>query len=632
MNCGCTFDVDQKKMVKPIEWYKENGKRPPLKIDWHNLPDCKLVWNMLGEGRSLGVFQLETSLGRTYAKKLKPESIEHLAALGSILRPGCLEDKSIGGISVTDHYCLRKNGLEEHSPPHESLKPILDSSYSLIIFQEQILSIAQILAGFSLSESDTLRKGVAKKIPEVVAQCRVMFTEGCKKIGKVSEAKAKEIFDGIEKSQRYLFNRCISGREIIRKDIKGRFCKSLGYSIEEMYNIRNSLEYAKKTGHEVLRRKWMRLKNFGKGYSLCDDGRLRPNTIVDIQFAGIRQTYKVILEDGRSCSVTNNHKFPTNVGELTVSEICEKIKQEEILLYICGEYEICENKYNYSNFSKEERLNKKNGLSGRNTGGFNNRWYTNGSYTDYLKCNEILPMKCNNCGIENVRLELHHKDKDRTNSKIENIERLCVSCHKKADYALGRVKRGEKGFPHRTMKIIDIVPDRIENTYDVTMEGPNHNYVLAGSNIVTKNSHAYGYAINGVRSAFFKAHFPTEFFCAYLRNAHEKMKPYEEIAELINEAKIFGISVVSPDIRALKKHFHLVDEKTIRYGIVDIRGIGNSHFEKLKELEKLSVSLYGKPLGELTWNQFLPISLNLNKTTVENLIQSGALACYESTN
>lgn len=352
MACGCSFDINEEVMRKhgrTPEFYEKGGFIPPIVIDYYNFPDCPLVWDMLGAGYTKGVFQLESNLGRTYSKKLKPTCLEHLSALGSILRPGCMEARDENGISLTDHYCLRKNGLEEIDYPDKSLIPVLKETYGVMCYQEQALEIAKIIAGFSMGEADTLRRGIGKKLPEVIAQCKTMFIEGAKKTKVVTDEVAASIFNAIEASQRYSFNK----------------------------------------------------------------------------------------------------------------------------------------------------------------------------------------------------------------------------------------------------------------------------------------SHSYSYALNGYRSSYAKIHMPLWFFCSYLRHSGDKQKPYEEIAELINEAKLFGIELFSPNIAHLKRHFHLASNKGIRFGIVDIKNIGDSHYNKLTEVNQIALKTYGKPLAELEWYQFLILSENLSKTAIENLMFVGAMDCYD---
>ena len=140
------------------------------------------------------------------SKKLKPKDIEQLSALVSIMRPGCLEAIR-NGKSVSNHYIDKKNGEESIDYFHECLKPILESTYGEMVYQEQAMEIAKTVSGFNLQEADMLRKAIGKKQPEEMSKLRSKFIEGAENQKLVNNEQAVEIFNWIEKSQRYSFNK-----------------------------------------------------------------------------------------------------------------------------------------------------------------------------------------------------------------------------------------------------------------------------------------------------------------------------------------------------------------------------------------------------------------------------------------
>lgn len=197
-NCGCSF---------PLVSADNMPQQIVFNPDIHNLNlECSRTWDLIGDGNTKGCFQLESRLGRTMAKKLKPENIEQLSALISIMRPGCLEAIR-DGKSVSNHYIDRKNGEESIDYFHPSLKPILEPTYGEMIYQEQTMEIAKAIAGFNLQEADILRKAIGKKKPEEMAKVKTKFIEGCNNTNIVTTDQAEQIFGWIEKSQRYLFNK-----------------------------------------------------------------------------------------------------------------------------------------------------------------------------------------------------------------------------------------------------------------------------------------------------------------------------------------------------------------------------------------------------------------------------------------
>jgi DNA polymerase III subunit alpha len=175
-------------------------------IDITNVPENDIdVWKMIGEGRVKGCFQIESHLGKTWCQKLKPENMTELAALISIIRPGTLK-AIVDGKSMTQHFVDRKHGQEEIPSLHESIDDLLKETYGVIVYQEQAMEIAVRMAGFDLKEADNLRKAIGKKKADLMKEVRGKFLEGCVK-NRIDNSKAEDIFDMIEKSARYSFNK-----------------------------------------------------------------------------------------------------------------------------------------------------------------------------------------------------------------------------------------------------------------------------------------------------------------------------------------------------------------------------------------------------------------------------------------
>ena len=166
----------------------------------------KKAWDLICSGKTKGVFQLESNLGKSWAKRVKPRNIEELAALISIIRPGTL--KAIqDGKSMTQRFVDRKNLKEDITYLHPSLKPILKGTQGVLVYQEQSMQIAQQLAGFSLQEADNLRKAIGKKKADLMAKVKKQFLKGSIEQGVLTKEEAEEIFSWIEKSSRYAFNK-----------------------------------------------------------------------------------------------------------------------------------------------------------------------------------------------------------------------------------------------------------------------------------------------------------------------------------------------------------------------------------------------------------------------------------------
>ena len=193
-DCKCKFHLNNENTID-------------LDIDIENMDlNCPKTWRMISDGNTKGCFQLESRLGQSMAKKLKPENIEQLSALISIMRPGCLEAYR-DGKSVSNHYIDKKNKNEAVDFFHPALEPILSTTYGEMVYQEQAMQICQKIANFDLTEADQLRKAIGKKKPEEMVKIKKLFLHKSEASNIISKAESEELFGWIEKSQRYSFNK-----------------------------------------------------------------------------------------------------------------------------------------------------------------------------------------------------------------------------------------------------------------------------------------------------------------------------------------------------------------------------------------------------------------------------------------
>lgn len=182
-----------------------NGK-DAVDIDHIELDDRE-TYQMLSRGETLGVFQLDGGGMRTLLRLMKPDNFEDISAVGALYRPGPM------GADSHTNYALRKNGLQEIVPIHpeleKALEPILSTTYGLIVYQEQVMKIAQELAGFSLGKADKLRKAMGKKKPEILAKEFVGFRQGMLDNG-YSEESIQTLWDVVVPFSAYAFNKAHS--------------------------------------------------------------------------------------------------------------------------------------------------------------------------------------------------------------------------------------------------------------------------------------------------------------------------------------------------------------------------------------------------------------------------------------
>jgi DNA polymerase III subunit alpha len=170
-----------------------------LDIDTIPLDDAK-TYQVFQEGQTYGIFQFESSGMREILRKAKPQRLDDLIALNALYRPGPLRS------GMVDDYIARKQGRTEVKYELPELEPVLADTYGVIAYQEQVMRISNVLAGFTLGEADLLRKAMGKKDPEVMAKMRGKFVAGAKGLGH-NEKKAAGIFDLMEHFAGYGFNK-----------------------------------------------------------------------------------------------------------------------------------------------------------------------------------------------------------------------------------------------------------------------------------------------------------------------------------------------------------------------------------------------------------------------------------------
>ncbi|MFM8385347.1 MAG: DNA polymerase III subunit alpha [Planctomycetia bacterium] len=185
-------------LAKTLENIARGGATPP---DLDRLPaDDAATFAMLAQGDALGVFQLESSGMRELLRQIRPDRFSELSDIVALYRPGPM------GSGMMDMYIERKNGRQAVEYPHPSLEPILKETLGVVVYQEQVMRVANILAGFDLAEADNLRKAMGKKKPELLAKFRAKFVEGCVARG-MAEPHASHIWDQLEHFAGYGFNK-----------------------------------------------------------------------------------------------------------------------------------------------------------------------------------------------------------------------------------------------------------------------------------------------------------------------------------------------------------------------------------------------------------------------------------------
>lgn len=553
----------------------------------------KATWDIYAKGITCCVNQCEQEGTRKKAMKYKPQTIGELAAFIAGVRPGFA--------SLINNFLNRR----PYTTGEPKIDKLLEDSSHYLLYQESIMKVLGFL-GLEMGETYQTIKAISKK------KLKGQMKEDLMK--KLKESWMKEFgnLDNFEKvwkvindAAKYSFNSCVAGdTKLFQFGKNGRFHPT----VEEMYRIKNDLNYALTTGHKSLRAKYRR-----DGYPSClsldeQDSRIRKNRIINITQKGIKPIYRVMAKNGSFVDCTMEHKFPTINGEY------KKLEDLKIgdLLIVKGEYEKSKFDTSLSRWKPAKgNLDISNSIHP-------NRFYGD-SVMFHMKYKRMIEQNqpCEICGRKYEaahKFELHHIDHDRKNNSPDNLQWLCNSCHKKEHYKSGRTKAGEKGYPAETSPIISIEYLRDDMTYDITMDDPNHTFVTE-SGLVVCNCHAYSMAGDSLYNAWFKAHHTAKFYEVAIGHYQEKDKK-EKIDALIREAmECYGFSY--GDYRfGVDNRKVTVDEenKVINPNLSSVKGIG----EKVAE-ELYQISLE-KPESFYEIEKLISQS-SINKTVMEKLIK-----------
>lgn len=271
--------------------YKIHGQS----IDIATLPlDDQKTYRLLQRGETKGVFQMESDGLRRYLKLLKPTAFEDIVAMVALYRPGPMQ--------FIPDYIARKHGKRKITYLHPKLKAILEKTYGVCIFQEDLMKIAQELAGFTMAEADFLRKAVGKKIKSLLLEQKEKMIKGMVD-NDLDKKIAQEIWEWVLPFARYGFNKCLTGdTEILTPAGSIR-------TIKELYNESK----LKKPFPNKGTARSARCNSFGikdrSTISLNKNLKLRTGRIAEIVNNGMRPVYEIKVLSGRKIKATPEHRF-----------------------------------------------------------------------------------------------------------------------------------------------------------------------------------------------------------------------------------------------------------------------------------------------------------------------------------
>jgi hypothetical protein len=589
--CGCSFDIVEQNNGLSIKFDSS--------IENINL-ECQRTWDLISDGNTKGCFQLESRLGRSMAKKLKPENIEQLSALISIMRPGCIAGDTkilVGYYTHTDGRLRNKTiSIEKLFKDRQYDRIISYDEKSKKLVSNKILDIIDsgIKECFKIKIKTNERKTNTLPYNWYKVEC----TDDHKLLTPNGWVELKDMKPGM----RILVIRKKNGTKKLKKKIKSRHSskisidnidgiKSYKLRCYQNYEYRcvfcdwdkgsldvNHLEGNRHTNNDVENLCYL-CPNHHREYS---EGNIDIDTIIEA-----RKKYRLSYSD--DCKwATYIDKISTGykkVYDISMESPHHNFIAGNVIVHNC--LEAVRDGKTVSN----HYIDKKNGLES----------------VDYF--HEALKDSLQNTYGEMVYQEQAMEiTKAIAGFNLQEADMLRKAIGKKKPEEMAKVK---SKFLEGSQKLGIVTVDEAEQIFSWIEKSQRYSF---------NKSHSVSYAINAYLSAYTKAHFPKIFFASYLRFAKDKIDPQAEIKELIQNANEMDVLVKTPDIRN-KNELFILKNNTIYFGLTDIKGVGKSVYDKL-------ISIISKmDLTKTTWLEFLFLVLNnINSTAAKALIQSGALS------
>lgn len=589
-SCGCSFDVIESNNDQTYIIFDPT-------IEHINL-DCIKTWNLISDGNTKGCFQLESRLGRSTAKKLKPENIEQLSALISIMRPGCIS----GDTKILVDYYKHSDGkirnktisIEElfYSQKYNTIISYDENSKTLI--RNKIINL--IDSGTKECFKIKIKTNERKTNHLSYNWYKLECTEDHKLLTPNGWVELKDMKPGM----RMLVVRKKNAPKKLKKKIKSRYSSKI--SIDNIDGIKSyKLRCYEHYQYKCVFCDW--------DSASLDVNHIQGNRHIDNSIENL-------------CYLCPNHHREYSEGKITSTEITEARKQYKLPHsqdckwatfidkistgykkvfdismegphhnFIAGNIVVhnCLEAIRDGKTVSSHYIDKKNGLES----------------VDYFH-ESLRPILENTYGEMVYQEQAMEITKAIAGFNLQEADMLRKAIGKKKPEEMAKVK---SKFLEGSTKLGIVTNEEAEQIFSWVEKSQRYSF---------NKSHSVSYAINAYLSAYAKAHFPRIFFASYLRFAKDKIDPQAEIKELVQNANEMDVTVHTPDLRNLNEFFILKDNK-IYFGITDIKGVGASVFEKLKQISSTI------DFNNLTWLKLLfNVLNNVNSTAAKALIQSGA--------
>jgi DNA-directed DNA polymerase III PolC len=552
------------------------------------------TWELIGSGRTAGVFQLESGGITQLAENVAPNSLEDLTALVALYRPGPM------AAGMHTLYAARKNGheavdygyLTEDPAEQTAIGSVLDATYGVVCFQEHLMRLGEVVGGLTPAMRNKLQKAFSKKNVAMMAEVKdAIFAGGLAGAGSsgvvFSQATLDRLWVTFEGSAAYLFNACLTGDTVLENG------KGIKWTVRDLYERLHGTDSSDGTCSRCHERpampvsgrcrrcdSWLTMFNDpSRGFSLLAhqhrDGRLRPARVRDVHYKGEALVFKVTLSDGTSVRATEDHRFMT--ADTTYVKVAQMVAGRTELLRDGG--------YQKQSSKQEDRT-----TSGPRLGRPGKPWLygdANCGYVDggFLALKEWTAQTrdaaaCTACGRTERRLERAHLDGNRRNNTAGNLAWMCPGHHKAHDYQHNRRPvRWDKGHVTATAAVVAVELDGLEAVYDVEMaDGTDHNFTANG--IVSHNSHACAYGFVAYQTAYLKANWPVLYGAAILAMTDKDDKRLLAIRSL----QVEGIEILAPDINR-SGVTTAPDGDVVRLGLFEVKGVKSNAAHIVAERE-----------------------------------------------
>lgn len=477
----------------PYERDKDDKKRDK---------DVEAAFKLLQAGDTIGVFQVEGAGLRRVLTEMRPTEFEHIIAAISLYRPGPLE--------YIPQYIRRMHGDEPIKYHHPSQEPILQNTFGICVYQEQIMRMATDLAGYSPGEADLMRRAVSKKKAKDIEYHKGIFVKGATERG-IPQAAAERIYGDIEFFARYGFNKCVTGDTEVIDTITGRLV-----TVEALYQEPSQL-------NRLLSVETERLK-------------FRNKPVTTVVENGVKAVFRLTTAIGHTLTATDNHPLYTRngwklLGELKAGdEIAvarhipvrghEQWEDVDVLelgrLLVDGDLtEFAPELFTLNN-TQIHLLLSRLGLEAQN------------SHTRFVTPHRRLGQQL-----------LHLYLRMGVLAKLEALPPRDGIAEEWGITIIGDYNIKEDLYWD---KITAIEPRGEQMTYDLEV-ADTHNFIA--NNILVHNSHAADYAVITVQTAYLKAHYPVEYLCALLEI---EFNDTNKVPVFLGECRRMGIAVLPPDL------------------------------------------------------------------------------------